>query len=116
MKNVENILRESLIKLSKPLKSMQHKYVSRYSGTVKDVIEKFEEIRDAEEKDEYAVKYSFVLMTNLMNEKIEDFVSPSVSFIFPSVLINKILYKYSSNFFLVFDIFHKCHCHNIRMF
>ncbi|RXG69305.1 hypothetical protein Avbf_04760 [Armadillidium vulgare] len=52
LKNVENILRESLIKLSKPLKSMQHKYVSRYSGTVKDVIEKFEEIRDAEEKDE----------------------------------------------------------------
>ncbi|RXG53850.1 hypothetical protein Avbf_11624 [Armadillidium vulgare] len=74
---LKNILRESLIKLSKPLKSMQHKYVSRHSGTVKDVIEKFEEIRDAEEKDEYAVKYSFVLMTNLMNEKIEDFVSPS---------------------------------------
>ena len=30
---------------------MQHKYVSRHSGTVEDVIEKIEEIRDAEEKD-----------------------------------------------------------------
>ncbi|RXG53852.1 hypothetical protein Avbf_11627 [Armadillidium vulgare] len=51
IKNVEDILRESLIKLSK-LKLMQHRYVSRHSGTVKDVIEKFEEIRDGEEKDE----------------------------------------------------------------
>ncbi|RXG56632.1 hypothetical protein Avbf_09850, partial [Armadillidium vulgare] len=37
IKNVEDILRESLIKLSKPLKLVQHKYVSRHSGTVENV-------------------------------------------------------------------------------
>ncbi|RXG67954.1 hypothetical protein Avbf_08788 [Armadillidium vulgare] len=54
---------------------MQHKYVSRYSGTVKDVIEKFEEIRDAEEKDEGNLKSTkfifttFIGMYNLSNNK-----------------------------------------------
>ncbi|KAB7500025.1 hypothetical protein Anas_14591, partial [Armadillidium nasatum] len=52
IKNVEDILRESNKVVEASEVSATYKYVSRHSGTVKDVIEKFEEIRDAEKKDD----------------------------------------------------------------
>ncbi|KAB7497955.1 hypothetical protein Anas_11520 [Armadillidium nasatum] len=52
IKIVEDILRESNKVVEASEVSATYKYVSRHSGTVKDVIEKFEEIRDAEKKDD----------------------------------------------------------------